>query len=232
MCDVPRITTQQLNNSTSQPLNPSTHQQKNMIFPTLNKNIIIAVLLALFTIAAIYTGTLIGSNAHDIELQQLQIKYDSEHQAVLLISDNHIQYVQEHQNTISKDDFKEMFASEFQTFAKSLKLKNIEHFTDVKTITEHHIQTTLKDSIISDTAHVNSFEYTSANLTFKGYTSNDSLIANYKYRLQLQIATGKQQRKGFWNKITLQPFNRIPIVQAISTDSNTIITNIKSITIK
>ena len=203
-----------------------------MIFPALNKNLIVAIVLAIFAGAAIWFGVRIGHKQQAKETVSWQVKYDSEHQALQKMSDNNQAYAQAAAHTISQEQFKDLFASEFQLFSKNFKLKDIEHYTDVQTVTTHNIKTTLRDSITRDTLHVKAFAYKDANLQFEGYTRNDSLYATYKHSLQLKIATGKEARKGLWRKLTLQPIRRTPIVQAIASDSNTIITNIQSITIK
>lgn len=196
------------------------------------KQIALSAILMVIAVIFAYIGLLMGNRQQKVQTTHWQIKFETEHAARQLVSDQNTAYAEAAAHTISKDQFKDLFAESFQLFAKDMNMRDINHYTELKTITEHTIKTTLRDSITSDTTHVKAFAYTDANLNFNGYTTNDSLVASYKYYMELKIATGKKEREGFWRKITLQPFKREPIVQAVSNDSNTIITNIQSIKIK
>lgn len=197
-----------------------------------NQKTLFIGILVVFTMAAIFFGYKIGNHYQAKKTTEIKVKYDSEHAALQKVSDQNTLFAQAAANSLSKSEFKELFKEQWLLFAKDLKIKDINHYTEANIFTEHQIKTTLRDSITSDTTHVKAFSYADASLKFSGYTLNDSLIARYKYYLQLRIASGKEERKGLWNKITLQPFKRNKIVQAVASDSNAIITNIQSVNIK
>lgn len=184
--------------------------------------------------AAIWTGNMIGSFNEAKNTTAWQIKYDAEHQAKQLLSKQNTEYYEAARHSITRDQFKDMFAESFILFSKNLKLKDIEHFTKVNTVTESNINTAFHDSTIvnRDTTHVKAFAYSDTHLRFSGYATADSLLATYKYYLSLQIAEGKKQRQGWWKKITLQPLKREKIVNAITGDTNTVITNLETYKIK
>lgn len=193
-----------------------------------------AAILALLAIAFISLLTILIvrlRNSEDVANErnaQIGMYNDS---LMQLKSENQA-YVQALEYSITQEQAKEMIQESLDVFNDKLKLKAIDHYAEIKTTTTNYINTLVRDSVIiknSDTIKAKIINYSSNNLKLTGYLSaNDSLYLKYTNQFDLYIATGKQQRKGWFKKITLQPIKRVPIVQAYTSDSCTKINKIFS----
>ena len=197
----------------------------------MKKYIFIALALA-FGLLCFEAAFIITRDSKDREISKLNVKLDAQTESLQFMSKNGQAYAQSAARNLNKADFEQMFSDQYKLFSKDLSLKAIDHYTDAQTITTNNIHTRLRDSTIRDTVHVKAFTYNSRSLKLNGYTTRDSAFVKWKHFLQLQIASGKEPRDGFWNKITMNPWHRKTVVKAISSDTNTVITNIQSITIR
>lgn len=198
----------------------------------MKRNIVIGLLALLFSYSCYYLGHQVTKQNKDREILRWQIRCDEQEHALQKVSENGVQYAQAAARTMSRDEFKELFKEQYDLIKKELQIKQVDHYTEAQTVTTHYVKTTLRDSITRDTTHVKVFSYTSPSLKLKGYTTQDSAFVAWKHYLNLQIASGKKPRENFWKKITLSPLHRETLVKAIPSDTNTVITNIKSISIK
>ena len=145
--------------------------------------------------------------------------------------------------TVTMSEFKDMFQQEFQHLKKDLDLKAIQSVTNVNTVTKKDITTTARDTTIhSQTIKTPSRPSQDTILKGKTWSYNDKSIdikvleidsirkASWKHTLDLLLVKSKQPRVGIKKLFIWNP--RPLIINAIPSDTNTIITNLRERVIK
>jgi len=164
----------------------------------------------------------------NIELQndnsRIAGNFKTEMDSVTRTYKNNIAIYQKQTQTFTKDEFKTLFAGEFEKLSKTLNLKAVNQVTNINTETTKKFLVHETDSTINDTVPVKVFSYTSPTIQCSGIEINDYWSIKLLHKLDLTVTLSKKPREGikklfFWQK-------RPEIVSVIPSDSNTVITNV------
>lgn len=137
---------------------------------------------------------------------------------------NNIAIYQKQTQTFTKEEFKQLFADEFNQLSKTLNLKAVSQVATVNTETTQRFLVHTKDSTINDTVPVKIWEYHSPTLQFKGLELNNHRQIEFTHLLDLTVTISKQPRQGIRKLFIWQ--KRPEIVSVIPSDTNTVITNV------
>ncbi len=137
--------------------------------------------------------------------------------------ENQILY-QVSENSINKDEFKELLKKELSNI--DIKPRLVNNYTEINSESKSKFTTFVKDSTINDTVKIKFWNYKDKFISIKCIEKDSIRIVDRKNIVDLKIIESKEPRKSL-NKLILKPFIRKVNYSVITNDTNLLVTSIK-----